>query len=228
MGTGSSRATFVAYSFGSDGGTGSEVGKFEVQYNPKEVKSDKASTWKKKDKQGSDGAALEYQQGEPRTLTMDLFFDTTTDGNESVHDKWIKGLLALTDPGQSKSDGGEKKFPPLIEFTWASFKFTGIIEKVSTAYLMFNYGGDPIRAKVTVAMKEYKLEEFKDIAGGKIVEAGFTELAAGSNATVVEAGAGDTANTLASDHGTTYQDICQANGIDDPVADLAGKQILIP
>ena len=213
MGTGSSRATFVAYSFGSDGGTGSEVGKFEVQYNPKEVKSDKASTWKKKDKQGSDGAALEYQQGEPRTLTMDLFFDTTTDGNESVHDKWIKGLLALTDPGQS---------------TWASFKFTGIIEKVSTAYLMFNYGGDPIRAKVTVAMKEYKLEEFKDIAGGKIVEAGFTELAAGSNATVVEAGAGDTANTLASDHGTTYQDICQANGIDDPVADLAGKQILIP
>jgi hypothetical protein len=237
MATGGSKATFTSYEFTSGGGLGGQLATFAVQYNPKEIKTDKASKWKKKDKQGADGAAFEYQQGEPRTLVMDLFFDTTNDDQYNVEWAWIEGLLALTNPSVTAPDGGEKKYPPLVKFVWGDFEFVGIIEKIGVQYLMFSADGNPVRAKCNVTMKEYTVAVFLGADGGiagagTLVDlsgqAGTLQTRTMTEVAVVEAQAGDTAVSLAAENGTTYQAVCEANGIDDPTEDLAGMEVVIP
>ncbi|GEM_PF-1086802 len=231
---GSKKASFTSYEIKSDGTVGAEVESFSVQYNPKEIKSDKASKWQKKDKQGAEGAQFEYQQGEPRTLVMDLFFDTSIDDMGNVEKKWVTGLLRMTNPSVTAPDGGDKKYPPLVTFVWGDFKFTGIVDKIAVQYLMFNSNGDPVRAKANVSMKEYTLKEFDKGTGGAAVSANLVDLSGQEGTidtrdlTVIEAQAGDTANSLANEHGTSYQAVCDANGIDDPNEDLAGQEIVIP
>ncbi len=234
MATGGNKATFTSWSVTSGGALDSEQGTFTVQFNPKEIKSDKAAKWEASKEQGSDGAAFEYQKGEPRTLVMDLFFDTSMDGRRNVEEEWVGGLLALTSPIASGAGGGEKEHPPVVVFNWGNFEFTGIVDKISVQYLMFDTDGYPIRAKANVSMKEFMIKTDFSATGGDAWEGVVVDLSGASGAisarelTVITAQPGDTASTLAADNGTSYQAVCDANGIEDPTADLAGQEIVIP
>jgi hypothetical protein len=238
MATGGSKATFTSYEITDSGEMGSQLEVFTVQFNPKEIKTDKASKWKKKDEQGADGAAFEYQQGEPRTLVMDLFFDTSMEQGSgpryNVEWAWVEGLLALTNLVGSGGGGGQKKHPPMVKFVWGDFEFVGIVDKIATQYLMFSSDGNPIRAKCNLSMKEYKVAEFLGADGGDNLSAALVDLSGGAGTiatrdlTVITAQVGDTAASLAAENGTTFQAVCEENNIDDPTADLAGQEIVIP
>ena len=100
--------------------------KFYVQYNPKEFKVDKKVAWKEKEEQGKDASPLEFQKGSPRTITMELMFDTTYNSSgTSVYEEWVKKLLVMTNVDATPEDGeaakGQKKRPTKVQFLWGDF-----------------------------------------------------------------------------------------------------------
>jgi hypothetical protein len=201
---------------------GTNAGKtFTVQYNPKEFKEDKKVSWKEVDEQGKDKSPLEFQKGSPRSVTMDLIFDTTNLEQEtSVYDKWIEPLMATTNadatPGSGESTKQSKKRPTTIRFQWGGYQLTGVIESISTSYTLFSASGVPLRAKVQVKMKEWDPTTF----GFRTGAAGW----AGTDIRLVQAVAGQTPTDLANQNGTTAQQICEDNDIEDPMQPFSGGE----
>lgn len=211
-------AVTKAFFMGLDGG-----GQFEVQYNPKEFKFDKPVSWKEHDDQGQDGA-LEFQKVSPATIQVDLTFDTTKD-NSDVREEWVNKLLELTNPECTPSDGEAKELgkqrPTRVLFNWGSFIFVGVIESVNVTYIMFAPSGNPIRAKVTVKLKEWTPDNTYSFGGGS---SGYDT----EPVKLAQVSAGQTLSTLALQNGTTAQAIADANNISDPMNVEAGTEVVIP
>jgi hypothetical protein len=209
-------------------------GTFTVQYNPKEFKEDRKVSWKEVDTQGQDKPSLEFQQGSPRSVSMELLFDTTTDQKvpknggsvpepQSVYTQWVEPLMSLTNvnvqPSTGESAKQRKNRPTTVLFTWGNYKLTCVVESLSTSYTLFSASGTPLRAKVQIKLKEWKQGTFAFTNGA----AGFE----GSSIKLVEAVAGQTPSSVASEHGTTPQQICRDNGRADPLEPFAGGEQLL-
>lgn len=207
-----------AFFWGYDGGE-----TFEVQYNPKELKFDKPVSWKEHDNQGKAGT-LEFQKVTPATVQIELVFDTTKD-NSDVRDVWINKLLSLTNPIVSPSTGESaemgKKRPPLVRFYWGDFEFFGVIEDVNASFIMFHTNGNPLRAKVTVKMKEWTPKS--NYASG-----GDSEGYDSESVQLVQLAAGQTISSLAAQYGTTAQAIGDANNLADLMDVPAGTSLMVP
>lgn len=206
-----------AFFYGVDGGES-----FEVQYNPKELKFDKPVSWKEHNDQGQAGA-LEFQKVTPATIQIELMFDTTKDGSD-VRESWVNKLLSLTNPEVTPSDGESaelgKKRPPIVWFFWGNFDFYGVIESVNATYIMYSYNGNPIRAKVTVKMKEWTPKS--DYASS-----GDSEGYDSTPVVLVQVSGGQTLSSVASQYGTTAQQIGEDNGIDDLMGDYSGSSVVV-
>jgi hypothetical protein len=195
---------------------------FEVQYNPVNFKFDKPVSWKEHDDQGKEGS-LEFQKASPASMSCELTFDTTHDGSD-VRTSWVNKLLKLTNPEVSPSKGEaaslEKKRPHKVWFVWGQFALLGVIESVNATYIMFAQDGSPLRAKVTVKMKEWNPEDYEDGSGGSSYDTQAVKL--------VTVGSGDTVTSIAMANNAQWRDICDDNGIDDPVDGVqAGDQVAV-
>ena len=196
---------------------------WDVQYNPKEFKFDEPVSWTEHDDQGQE-SALEFQKSSPATMQMELIFDTTSDGND-VRLAWVNKLLELTNATISPSTGEatslDKKRPPKVSFIWNSFELIGVIESVNATYTFFSADGTPLRATVTVKMKEWAPEEYA-ASGSQTAGYGTTPVQ------LVQLQAGQTITAVALDMGTTTQAICDANNIDDPLNVPNGTVVAVP
>ena len=214
---------------------------FTFQFNPKEVKLNKKLTWKVPEESGQDTNLPEFQKGDPILLQFDAYFDTTLESSTaSVNEQWINGLLDLTkpefDPVSGEGAELDKKRPARLQFCWAGFEMTCVIESLMTTYLMFATDGTPLRAKVKIKLKQFEEDATYTTSAGAPVTPEFIELVSGSpsessssasSVQVVQASAGDTVTSLADDYGADWRDVADANGIDDPMQDLAGMVIAI-
>lgn len=121
----------------------------EAQYNPKEITIEQSSTWETKT------TGPEFTSMSPRSLSMELLFDTYEQGVDvtKAYVEKLRLLASVMDP-----DGVERyKRPPLVEVRWyddAYTPFRGVIESLSTKYTMFTSSGMPVRAVCTIKMKE--------------------------------------------------------------------------
>lgn len=208
-----------AWFFNEDTGTW-----FDVQYNPKEFKFDKPVQWQPHDEQGVE-STLEFQKAQPASMAVDLYFDTTNDGGD-VRSTWVNQLLELTNPNVTPCDGEAaelgKQRPPRVSFIWGEFELIGVIEAVNVTYLMFGSDGTPLRAKVSVKMKEWTPDNSYSGGGGG---SGYGT----SQVKLVQLQAGQTITAVALANGTTAQAICDANGIDNAVDGAkAGDTLVIP
>lgn len=210
-------AVSKAFFMGLDAGSS-----FEVQYNPKEFKFDKPVSWKEHDDQGQT-STLEFQKVSPATIQVDLVFDTTKD-NSDVREEWVNKLLELTNPESTPSDGEaaelKKQRPTRVLFNWGSFIFVGVIESVNATYVMFASNGNPIRAKVTVKMKEWTPENTYSFGGGS---SGYDT----SSVQLVAVSGGQTVSSIAASFGTTAQAIGEDNNLDDLMDVEAGTELVI-
>ena len=194
-------------------------GTFTVQYNPKEFKADKSVSWKEHDDQGQSKAPLEFQKGGPLVVTMDLYFDTTNEGNSDVRGKWVNKLLYLTNPLIPDQNDTKKKRPPKVMFSWGGFKVTCVVESVNTTYLMFSESGNPVRARCTVKLKEYEVEDIAAGSGGSHI--------AGTKVKLVTS-SGGTASAIAAANGISTAALLAANpSISDPMDVPAGMTLNI-
>jgi len=133
---------------------------FDVQFNPTEYTRNKGAQIAEIGIYGIDSPILQFVRGQNEKLTMDLFFDTTTQGG-GMGDKAIS-VTTLTEPFYQLCKIQPKTHaPPRIQFTWSeAFSFKAIVESVQQKFNLFNPRGLPLRATLSVTFREYKtLEE---------------------------------------------------------------------
>jgi nucleoid-associated protein YgaU len=184
-----------------------------------------------------DSPIIQFVNGQSETLTLDLFFDTTESGTgtsavsvTSETDKFYQ-LLRID---------SERHAPAILFFSWGDRKFPGsqfsggyssqsraygfkcIVESIRQRFTLFNPNGVPLRATLTVTLKEYKTLQ-DQITQLNLQSADQTK------AHVVQEG-----ETLAQIAAESYEDpkvwrvIADFNGLTDPLALTPGMVLQLP
>jgi Contractile injection system tube protein/LysM domain len=148
---------------------GDEIIEFKI--NPTELTFDKGVQIAEIAIPGLDSPLLQFVRGHNEKLSLDLFFDTTEDGM-GVN---ATSVTTLTDRvyGLLKSEP-DRHAPPVCTFYWnANFpgahisakaggnqrrtSFACILESVKQKFTLFSPQGVPLRATLTVSLREYKI-----------------------------------------------------------------------
>jgi hypothetical protein len=148
---------------------GGEMEIFEVQFNPTEFSLDKGSQIAEISIPGLDSPLLQFVRGQNEKMTLDLFFDTTEQGMgpgatsvTTLTDR-IYELVKIEPAGHA---------PPVCTFVWNA-KFPGadisaqagnqrrtsfqcVFESIKQKFTLFSPEGVPLRATLTVSLREYK------------------------------------------------------------------------
>ena len=219
---------------------------FYVQYNPTALKIDKGASWKEAENMSTE-TGLEFTKVEPRTISMELFFDTTqaTPGSEKaaddsseyddVREKWVNHLMSFTnadfeakdvkiETGEEKSSkSGKTGHPTRVKLLWKGIDIICVVEKVGVNYTMFASDGTPLRASVSLSLKEWMLGK----AGAGTASSSDVAIG-GERVQIVAPEAGQTIFTIAEANGCTWQELAEFNDIDDPLNIPPDKEIVVP
>ncbi len=133
-------------------------------FNPKELSIEKSNKFSETNIPGLPSPIFQFVRGNARSVTLELFFDTY-EKREDVRmhtDKitgWDAGSMFSKIPNGKKGlmDIDSKLHaPPICIFIWGKFSFQCIIERASKKYTMFLPEGVPVRATLSVSLKEYR------------------------------------------------------------------------
>lgn len=207
----------------------------EVQFNPTQLSFQKGAHFADLNIPGLDSPLLQFVRGEGEKLTLDLFFDTTEDGMgmgaTSVTTKTdrIYQLLKI-EP--------DRHAPPICEFAWGpAFPgsdvsgesgnqkrdlFKCVVESVKQDFTLFSPEGIPLRATLTVTLREYKSldEQFPQINHNSPDK---------TRVHVLERG--DTLSSVAAKHYLRpgeWRRVAEGNNIQDPRRLTAGTFLSLP
>lgn len=196
-----------------------------VQFNPQELTLSKNALFAEIPVPGLDTPLLQYVRGQAETIALELFFDSTEEGTGPQ----VKPVTEKTDLFYRliKADPGTHA-PAVLLLLWGGTAFPGarrdngfrcVCTGVRQQFTLFAPDGKPLRAKLTIDLKEYK--ELTP----HLEELGFHS-ADHTKATVVRAGDTITAIT-AREYGSArdWRRIAAANRVSNPLA-LADGQIL--
>lgn len=122
----------------------------EVMFNPSEYGIEFSSNYSEKAAPGLNNPVSQFVNGGNQVLTMDLLFDTYTDGGGSDVTKLTKPLTDIL----SVDDKVDR--PPVVQFIWGTFSFQAIIERISQRFTMFTSEGTPVRSTLNVTFKQYR------------------------------------------------------------------------
>jgi hypothetical protein len=129
-------------------------------FNPKEITVSKSVPWNKHKDSKADKPVLEFTDADPAELSIDLLFDTF-EKRLSVYEEFIMKLEKLVKVDEAK------KRPPMVLFLWGTHfpKFMGVVSSLKVQYTMFLPEGTPVRATVTMTIKEGRDLKTKDKKG---------------------------------------------------------------
>lgn len=143
----------------------------EVDYNPTDLNFGQAATYADINIPGLDAPILQFVRGSTETLNLELFFDTTDSGTGAA----AEPVTVKVDPFyQLVRISGDLHTPPLVRVVWGT-QFPGlrndqsvrpvpafdcVVVSCNRKFTLFNPDGIPLRAVVTLALREYRtLEE---------------------------------------------------------------------
>jgi hypothetical protein len=202
-----------------------------AQYNPAELTLSKGVQLAEIAIPGLDSPILQFVRGQSETLALDLFFDTTEDGTPVTrHTDAFYQLIKID---------GKTHAPPVCEVSWGTTNFPGgeyrspweaqsqsrfkcVVETVRQRFTLFDAGGVPLRATLSVTLREHKLlkEQLDEIGFQSADHTEAHVLAQGETlARVAHAAYGEPAR---------WREIADHNGIDDPLAVAPGTILEIP
>lgn len=204
----------------------------DVLYNPTEYTLAKSNQIAEIAIPGLDSPLLQFVRGQTETMTVDLFFDSTDNGTGAD----AKSVTEKTDPFYKLIKiESETHAPPIVLFTWGGafpgqgteaeqasqgrHGFKGVIESVRQRYTMFSSLGLPLRAVLSLVLKEYKTlpEQLAELGLLSPDRTKAHAVQAGQTITrIAELTAGD---------GADWRRIAEHNGIENPF-DLAPGSIL--
>jgi hypothetical protein len=185
-----------------------------VLFNPSDVTVDTSSHYASMPVPGLAMPILQYIRGESDILHLELFLDATDQGldvEQNIAD--LETFVRISSTLHA---------PPVVEFEWASFSFTGVITSLRERMTLFSEDGRRLRARMALSFKSYKaaevqLRELKlsspDRSHARVVREGETL------AHIAYAEYGDP---------RMWRPIATANNIERPRFLQAGKALWIP
>lgn len=139
-------------------------------FNPSSYTIRSTPVYQAMPKLGQDGEDQVFISGASRELSTVLFFDSAGDTDlfssgqlgQMSREKMENSLKPVTDKTKLLMETvrivGDQHKPPKVIFSWGNLNFKGFITSLSEEYTMFSMQGKPIRAKVSISIKE-DLEE---------------------------------------------------------------------
>jgi hypothetical protein len=205
------------------------------QYNPTELQIEKAVQYAEIGIPGLAAPLQQFVRGQARTLTAELFFDTSDHGTGLE----VKAVTELTDKVVAATCiDPDAHAPPIIEFFWGGgfpssqlpdevaqqreFSFRGVLTTVRQNFTFFSRLGVPLRAKLSITLKEY-WELSDQLVKLRLASADRT------HAHVLKTG--ETLSALAGDQygdASDWRRIAELNRIDDPRRLAPGARLALP
>lgn len=148
-----------------------EKSTFVCQFNPDQYHISARGKLTKIERQGEDSPIVQFMGGSTSVLDLKLYFDTSTSyeiktgmifakpkkekaKDVSVYTKKLMSLVRIE---------GKVHRPPLVTFSWGSVRFSGFVEKVDVNFTMFEKGGTPVRAEVSLNIISVELEPLDSV-----------------------------------------------------------------
>jgi hypothetical protein len=205
------------------------------QFNPTQITLEKGVQYAEINIPGLISPLQQFVRGQTETLNLELLFDTSDQGM-GVN---AVSVATLTDPIYALARIDPKSHtPPIVSFYWGSdFPghllpkqvqnqrrncFTGIVSSVRQVFTLWSSLGVPLRAKLTLTMKEYlsldtQLKQLNLSSPNK------------THAHVIASG--ETLSAISYRYysdSTAWREIAAANAIDDPRRLPPGRQLTVP
>jgi hypothetical protein len=186
-----------------------------LRFNPTEYQISKANTFAEIPIPGLETPLIQYVRGESEKLSLEALVDTS-DTLDDVRVRYVQRLRGLM------SINAKEHAPPLVAFVWDRPVLTGVLESLAVTYVLFTPDGIPLRAKLTMSLREYRpaaVQAAQTPQQSPNVEKSF----------VVRRG-----DTLASISQALYRspafwrELADANGIADPRRLRPGQVLTVP
>jgi nucleoid-associated protein YgaU len=189
-------------------------------FNPYEYSVSKSNSFKEESQNRSKSAALEFSNVGAQTLKLNLLFDTYE--QKSDVSLLTNRLWKFMEP-KTEQSADKKARPAFVAFVWGVFRFVAVISNMTQTFTLFTHEGIPVRAKVDVTFTQFK--DFNDYplqnptsGGGPLQEVWMV-----TDGDRIDA----IANSVYGDAGK-WRLIADYNGLSNPLALVAGQELLIP
>ena len=206
-----------------------------IQFNPAQLAFNKGVQIAEIPIPGLDAPLLQFVRGQNETLSIDLFFDSTENGMGAN----AKSVTEYSDQiYQLVKIEPDSHAPPVCEFIWNDKfpgtdispemgnqkrnSFTCLVESVRHQYTLFSPEGVPLRATLTLSLREYKTLD-DQLAQLNLNSPDRTQVHVLQN--------GDTLSGLAGEHYRRpgeWRLIADANNLDDPRRLTPGTFLTVP
>ena len=118
-------------------------------FNPTEYQISKANMFAEIPVPGLETPLIQYIRGDSEKLSLEALVDTS-DTLDDVRVTYVKKLRELM------SINGQEHAPPLVAFVWDRPVLIGVLDSLSVSYVLFTPEGIPLRAKLTMSLREYR------------------------------------------------------------------------
>lgn len=120
-----------------------------LKFNPTEYQLQKANNFAEIGIPGLETPPIQFIRGTSEKLTAEVLVDTS-DTLVDVRVAYVNKLRSLMDLNR------ELHAPPIVRFTWDTEVFLGVLDSLNVTYVLFTPEGIPLRAKLSLSMKEYR------------------------------------------------------------------------
>jgi LysM repeat protein len=203
-------------------------------FNPTELSLSHSNDWSDKADGQTTGETvagrgiqqLNFRGSKNGSLDLTLFFDTTSTGTAvTTYTEKIVKLMDIDSTIQGTDTEKGIGRPPTVEFEWGEdFKsFPAVIERLTLKYTYFSSTGTPLRATMSLSLKQYKdpnsLPAQNPTSGTPLPHR------------VHRVQPGETLDRISAQHygdATKWRLLAAANGIEDPLALHPGGLLAVP
>lgn len=120
-----------------------------LRFNPTEYQLQKANNFAEIAIPGLETPPIQYIRGQSEKLTAEVLVDTS----DTLQDVRVAYVYALRD---LMNLNGKLHAPPIVKFVWDLEVFRGVLDSLNVTYTLFSPDGTPLRAKLSLSMKEYR------------------------------------------------------------------------
>jgi nucleoid-associated protein YgaU len=191
-------------------------------FNPAHLKFSRSANWRSQGAAQRDLPELQFTGAQPRTLDIDLLFDTY-DNDQAADAK--TSVTTLTDEVlKLTAVEGSKHRPPVCRLSWgkAGVFFQGVLQRLEQDLVLFMEDGTPVRARLHCSFLEWRTN-YEDLKAQGLESVDVAK--------VRVARRGESLAAIAAREyrsGSDWRRIAEANDIDDPLRLTPGVPLLLP